>query len=34
MSIEIFNKYQIIEWILNYWINGKLLNKYEIIQWI
>ena len=34
MSIEIFNKYQIIEWIQNYWINGKLLNKYEITQWI
>ena len=32
MDIEVLNKYKVIEWIYNYWINVKLLNEHIIIE--
>ena len=32
MNLEILNKYKVIEWIYNYWINVKLSNEHIIIE--
>ena len=34
MNMEILNRYKVIEWIYNYWINVKLLSEYRIIEWM
>ena len=34
MNTDLLNKYKVIEWIYNYWINVKLLNEHRIIELI
>ena len=32
MNIELLNKYEVTEWIKNYWIDIKLMNKKRILE--
>ena len=32
MNIELLNKYEVTEWIKNYWIDKKLMNKKRILE--